>query len=333
MIRFLDSFDHYATAQATRKWTTLSATAISGGSGRRGTAAMGASSSWTLTKQLDNQPTWIIGCAFKCTTYPATYASVIDVRDGATSQVDLGVNAAGFFEVRRAGTTLGTSAALASLNVFLFLELLVTIHNTAGVVTFVLDGVSQIALTSQDTQNTANAYANTIRIGPTSSLGSAFYDDVYMCDGTGSVNNGLMGDCRVDALLPNGDGSNSAWTVSTGTTHSTLVDEASPNDDTDYLSTSTAAARDSHTLTNLAGITSPVIKGIQHSLWARKDDAGTREIKTLLKSGATTVAGATTHTLASTYTYYSQITETDPDTTAPWTEAAINALEAGMENV
>ena len=110
------------------------------------------------------------------------------------------------------------------------------------------------------------------------------------------------------------------------------MDETAPNDDTDYILTSTAGARDTHTLGNLPVITSPTIRGIQHSISARKDDAGTRQIKSCLKSGATTQVHATTHTLSTSYLYYTSIWETNPDTAAAWTTSAIDGLEAGPEN-
>ncbi len=48
------------------------------------------------------------------------------------------------------------------------------------------------------------------------------------------------------ALLPTAEGSNLAWTPSTGTTHFTLVDEAACNGVTDYVSVNTVGTRDSY---------------------------------------------------------------------------------------
>src|SRR5262249_39642583 len=133
-------------------------------------------------------------------------------------------------------------------------------------------------------------------------------------------------------LFPDSEGSNSAWTCSTGTTHFALVDETAPNDDTDYLVTSTAAARDSHNLSALPSMTNPTVYGVQHLLSARKDDAGTRQVQLLVKSGATTSVDAATQTLATNYTYYRRVLTQDPNTSAAWTTTAINVLEAGVEN-
>lgn len=49
-------------------------------------------------------------------------------------------------------------------------------------------------------------------------------------------------------LLPTGEGTNLAWTPSTGTTHYTLVDESSCNGTTDYVSETTVGDRDSYVI-------------------------------------------------------------------------------------
>ena len=341
-LRFIDGFDHYATADLPEKWTSVfGATAIHATNGRRGTGALRIDqySEWaTLT--LDNQATWILGFAIRIAALPTSgSAMIIDWRENASVQCRLDLLASGALVVMRGGTTqIATSPpALMTLNVFHYLELLLTFHGTTGVAALRVNGIEQFNVTGLNTITSANAYANILRLGNQSSgvggtIGTSYIDDLYLCDGTGSANNTFLGDCRVDTLLPNGDGSNSAWTVSTGTTHSTLVDETTPNDDTDYLSTSTAGARDTHTLGNLGAMTSPTVRGVQHSFSARKDDAGTREVKSCLKSGATTQVGTVTHSLTSAYAYYKTIWETDPNTSAAWTTSAIDALEAGMEN-
>jgi len=336
-LRFMDSFDHYATGDLAEKWTSnAGGHTISAGTGRRGTA--GLKGGGGLFKTLDNQATWIIGFAFRPKGAFSGPSTIIRLRDTGVAQIDLSLNTNGTLSILRAGSvalTGGSSTLSLSIDVYYYIEWKVTIADSIAASSCVVrvDGVDWITVaTGQDTQQTTNAFANELAIvnGPTQ---AADFDDLYVLDGTGSApHNNFLGDCRVDALLPNGDGSNSAWTLSTGSTHSTLVDETAPNDDTDYITTSTAAARDSHNFANTPTMTSPTVYGIQHCISARKDDAGTRQIKSLLKSGATTVTGGTTYALASTYTYYQQIYAQDPNTAAAWTTTAIDALEAGVEN-
>jgi hypothetical protein len=55
------------------------------------------------------------------------------------------------------------------------------------------------------------------------------------------------------SILPTADGTYTAWTPKTGVTHYTMVDEATCNGTTDYVSTNTVGARDSY-VTSLASI-------------------------------------------------------------------------------
>ena len=62
--------------------------------------------------------------------------------------------------------------------------------------------------------------------------------------------------------------------------------------------------------------------------YAQNSDTNPGSLGLTLKSGATTNEG-TAQALSSTAAYYRQLYETDPNTTAAWTNIAVNALEAG----
>ena len=332
-LRFMDSFDHYASADLLEKWTAMDSATIVAGGGRRSTAAVSLSQSYYyLHKALDSQPTWIVGFACKITAIDYTSTYLLQIFDGSTMQVYVDVTSGGVVRVvRGGGTTLGTASGTVSLATWFYLELFVTIHPSAGVVQLAINGATVLSLTGQNTQNSANAFADKIGLGASSFSTIYVIDDLYICDGTGSApHNTFLGDCRVDTLLPTADGSNSAWACSTGTAHAALVDDTVPNDDTDYLSSNTASARDTHAMGNLPS-TSVTILGVQHCMSAKKEDAGTCTIKSCLKSGATTEAGATTHALSTSYAFYREVWPTDPHTDAAWTTTAIDAVEAGVE--
>jgi hypothetical protein len=328
------------TGDLTEKWTSQGGlgNSISAGNGRRGTSSMRCTGNSTYTAlSLTNQAIWVVGFALRYGNVPVNGAAgIVNWVDASTIQTELRIETSGRLGVYRGTTKLGETTLVVPTNTFTYIEWYVKHDQTSGEMRVAVNGVLDLTLTSQDTTNTANAFASIMRIGNhgTNSgfnMGNQDFDDLYICDGAGATHTTLLGDCRVDALLPNGDGSNSAWTVSTGTTHSTLVDDAAPNDDTDYLSTATASARESHAVTNLPSMATPLIYGLQHCLSMKKDDAGTRQVKSLLKSGATTQAGATTHTLSTSYVYYRELWTLDPATGAAWDVAAVNALEAGAE--
>jgi hypothetical protein len=70
---------------------------------------------------------------------------------------------------------------------------------------------------------------------------------------------------------------------------------------------------------------------VQLATVARKDDAGGRSLRAVLKSGA--AANGATRVLGTTYALYDDRFEIDPATGATWTKAGIDALEAGMKIV
>jgi hypothetical protein len=74
------------------------------------------------------------------------------------------------------------------------------------------------------------------------------------------------------------------------------------------------------------------VHAVQISWRARKDDAASREVRSKIRSDAATANGAT-RTLTSSYLYYHNVFEDDPDAARPWTGAAVAAIEIGVETV
>jgi hypothetical protein len=96
-----------------------------------------------------------------------------------------------------------------------------------------------------------------------------------------------------------------------------------------YVAASVVGDLDFYTLGNLAAAPLSIF-AVQAKICARKDDAATRAVRTRIRSNRDIANGATVG-LAASYTYLSDIFETDPDTALAWTAAAVNALEVGQE--
>jgi hypothetical protein len=338
---FVDSCDHYSTANITEKWPLSQSVAgnltIQAGQGRRGTnAARSSANASFLGKLFPAAATWIVGMAARWQSAHPNTNPLMDWSDGTTIQAEVHITGVGQVQLRRGdGTVLATSSVGLGFNTYYYIEWFLTVSNTGGVSTIRVDGIPVVSVSSADTQMSANATANRLRLGNLGSivqLGNLDMDDVYVCNGDGPRNTSFLGDCRVDYLPPNGDGTHRAWTPSAGMDHYALVDELAPNADTDYLGSSTTGAQETHTFPALPSMPNPVVKGVQHVANARKDDAGTRIIANMLLSGGTPAVGPTLHALALSYVCYAQLYETDPATGAPWTTTAVNALEAGVHN-
>lgn len=339
-LRFLDGFDHYVTADLTEKWTSsASSPVISASAGRRGGGAMlapNAALQGNVTKTLDAQSTWVVGVAFKYSVATVTARSIITLLDAGTAQASLRFNIDGTLSAMRghsSGTVLGTTTYAVPLGTFVYLEVKVLINNTTGTFEIKVDGSSKLSLSSQDTQNTANSTANQVNIGPDGSVTNATYtwDDLYICDGAGSTNNNFLGDCRVDAYLPNGNGNSSQLVGSDGnsTDNYLLVDESAPNDDTDYVESATVGNKDTYATANMSHTPSSIF-GVQILANAKKDDAGARSLATVTRSAATDYDGAT-QALGTGYLYYYDIREVDPATSAAWTKTNFDAAEFGVK--
>lgn len=337
-LRFIDGFDHYVTADIAKKWTANDFCTINASSGRRGTASMRHSSFGSFLRlTLENQAIWIVGMAFRFTAFPASGVGILVWLDGTTTQVSLRVEPSGLLTVYRSGTSgtlLGTSSTALTVNTYYFLEWYVRIHGTLGEAHVHLNGASLLALTNVNTAQSGNAFASQLRLGnivvtSNAAMGTQDYDDVYVCDGTGSApHNTFLGDCRVDTLLPNAEGATQQWTPSTPGTHYTLVDEAAPNL-TDYVSSFTPTQRELFGMQDLSVVTG-TIYGVQLGLAVQKSDAGGRNITSVIRSGASEALGATAG-VGTSQLYILQMQMTDPATSAAWTEAGVNAAQCGAE--
>ena len=343
MLLFIDSFDHYGgSVQAEQKWSTLSNATYAGGNARTGSQGIQCGASNTagsLSKILGtNESTLIMGSAVRFGSFTPSDAStnILSFLDGVTTQIALRQSSDGLGKLilyRGDGTTqldiTGNNAF--SVDVWCYIEMKVTFDGTSGSVEVRLNG-SEILSFSGDTTQSANNYANVIKIaGYRTQSGAVEFDDFYLCNGSGGVNDDFLGDVRVDCLHPNGNGNTSQLVGNDGnsTDNYLLVDETtSPNSDTDYVQSATVDEKDTYAFDNLVPTTGTVF-GVQINAWARKTDAGARGIKSVARHSATEEDSAAS-TLSTTYSYHRDIRETKPGG-GTWTISDVNGAEFGVK--
>ena len=137
---------------------------------------------------------------------------------------------------------------------------------------------------------------------------------------------------RVVTLRPNADTAQADLTPSAGSAHYALVAEAPDDDgDTTYVEGGTIGHKDLYGYQDLTGAPAAIM-AVQLATVARKDDAGSRSLRAVLKSVATNANGAT-RVLGTTYALYDARFEVDPATGAACTKAGVDALQAGAEVV
>jgi hypothetical protein len=108
-----------------------------------------------------------------------------------------------------------------------------------------------------------------------------------------------------------------------------LVSDAPQTALTTYVYDSTVGHADFYGLSPLSGVTPPSsVIAVTVRSYMQKSDAGFRQAATQLKSGATTVA-APTITLTTGWNWSAANYLNDPNTSAPWTTAAVDAVQFG----
>lgn len=262
-----------------------------------------------------------------------TWAWIRLTGDGnSVLHVDVRWNGANFI-ITRNGTTLGTGTFVPAFNVWYYLELKVTISDTVGVAELRVNGTVDITLTSQDTRNAGSAAAVDyvgFSIGNTTSQ-NLRWCDVYVIDWSTSPNTTYLGDCRVRPYKANAAGSTTQWTPLSSTNVSNVDDATSSDEDTTYNYDSTAGHIDLYAMEDLPD--SATIVAVQHSYRYRKDNAGSRSVRGRIRTNSTEYTGST---ISAADTYVTQVEpprEVNPQTSAGWTTAEVNALETGIELV
>jgi hypothetical protein len=338
MMRFCDSFSHYTTLLQKYGATSGSAS-ISSSNGRFSGDALLLSYSVAhasgVRKTLDQQQTWIIGCAVK----PGTIANGPQVfwsmMDGTSCQLELRVDVNGHLVLTRgaSGTILATGTKVLSGGVWYYIELKAKIASgTSGTYEVHIDGVSEFSSGAANTQSTGNAYADGFQFGRFDDWANVsanpLFSDFYVADTQSGQVTDFLGDVRVQYRAPNGNGNSSQFTGSDGnsTDNYLLVDEHPPNDDTDYVEDSTVGHKDTYTFEDLSS-TSGSVYAVQIGQYAKKTDAGTRKIQSIARLSGTEVNSAD-EVLSASYQYFFDIRETKPGG-GVWTVTDVNNAEFG----
>lgn len=213
---------------------------------------------------------------------------------------------------------------------YIYVELEATISDTVGIANVRINGATTNTLSfTGDTKNGGTS-TNFDAIGLYSAGGGSPFDDVYVCNDQGSLNNTFLGEARVITLAPNGNGTSSQFVGSDADSVNNylLVDDL-PYATSDYVGSPTVGNRDSYTVADLpAGTWS--VKGVQVAAVTQKSDAGAASIKTVLRSGGTNYYGPT-KVLGTAWQTIMDLRETDPATSVAWTAAGVNAAEIGVE--
>lgn len=333
MLLFMDGFDHY-TSQADmllKGWVLPDGRGVgTGPSGRFGRCMLfaGGGGGYAPYAELlvPNSSRLLNGFA-----YMAPQGGVPFVRfyDGATAQVYLAFDGSWKLTAYSGASSWATTFTYAP-STWIYAELRVDFGTgTSGRIVVKVNGQTVLDQASINTAPSGVARGNMVQYYQNGGNNqSASYDDLYLCDGTGTANNDFLGDCRVETLLPSGAGAETQWTPSAGANY-TNVDEVPADGDTTYNKSNTVGQVDTYALPDLASVTG-LIYGVQYLQSVRKDNAGTRLVAPVARIGGADYPGSDTG-LGNSYVYTREIKEKSPATAAAWTISEINAMEYGVK--
>lgn len=357
MFLFCDGFDgHAATADLARKWAHYggSGVAFNSTAGRYGggaavfTTASGLLGTPPLRASFDAAGTarFSLGFSMKVSATPASAAQFLAVHDyrmgtSTTDCASFRLTTSGYISFYRWNDSSATATGALNVcdNAWHWIEIDLYLNNVGGFCVVTVDGTTTTINYSGDTISGSSDpnFLDRVSFLGISSQTMTLDDVVCYDDITGALTGDLrsstnypLGPCRIPLLKPNGAGSSTDLTPSTGSNYQ-CVDEASPNFDTDYVSSSTAGHDDLYTLENTS-ISPTTIYGVVTTTWARYTETGALDIAAKAKSSAATVVGPT-HTVRPAYFGHQTMFPRDPNTSAAWGTAGIDAAEFGFELV
>ncbi len=206
---FWDGFDKYGPLYAAplnstmgSEWTTVPQNGMFVAGRFAGSLALQISYGSTASRSLPaNYPRLIGGIALQPNL---SNNSGVQFADAGTNQCSLGFNSQGklvLWQGGLGGTQVAISPSAVTANSWHYVEWDLTFA-ASGAYTVWLDGV-QVFTGTGNLKNSGNASANTVLLNGN----ICNFDDMYLFDSTGSVNNAVRGDSRVETLFPTADAS------------------------------------------------------------------------------------------------------------------------------
>jgi hypothetical protein len=327
---FMDGFEgNDATNAGASKWNSGSASSTT--SPVRFAFTSSRASTGTLTKTIPATSKLTVGFAF-CDNNASGGGqfSCLSLASNAGASTQLHMEYAGSTGLMKVylgsstTTLLGTTATAIPQHVnWGYVEIQATLSATVGTVKVRINGgpTNEINFTG-NTEAAAFATFDTVVF-----QNSFVFDDIYLADGTGTVNNDFLGNVRVIPLVPAGVGAHAQFTPSTGSNWSCV--DALPIQNTTHVSAASGSGdEDAYALSTLPYNPASVV-GVQTNMSALQS-GGTVTGKNLLHVGSSDFVGAAHSVSQSGQLWFGDVWDKNPSSNAAWTYADIGSLQSGV---
>lgn len=287
---------------------------------------------------LSSQDDWIVGLRFY-TDYNYYRAfliesPILEFRNCVNGGL-LGVSpvSAGYLRVRNgAGTVLANVSRNLTTRVWHYLEVKVKFHATTGSFEVRLNGETVASGSNVNTVGTATQTRPTmLYLGNAGDAVKTRVDDIYICDDQGATHNDFLGDITIRRLSTSGAGNSTQFTPSIAMANWLLVrDLTGTDDDTTYVQSDTATEKDTYAFTDISDDPAS-FKAVAVNSYCKKSDAGSRNFVHVARSSTTETDSSVIYPAAAQYRYLQSLYTVDPNTSAAWTKAGLNAAEFGFK--
>ena len=243
--------------------------------------------------------------------------------DGSTQQLSIGRSSNGDLYLYRGATIIATAYGVLSAGIWNYIQFRAVIDPSSGVGIVRVNNVEKINF-SGNTRNTANNQVTDWRIHTVYTSDAFAHIVSYSDSGSWPLN-----ECRYMVGDPDAAG-NSAQFTPLSSTNVSNVDEQQPDGDTTYNSSTTPGNKDTFG-TDMNVPSGKTVHLTMEDAWAKKTDAGARDLRTVVRSGGTDYESSS-FALSSGYILYRNIRTVDPNTSSAWTPSGVNAAEVGYKD-
>jgi len=327
----LETFNHLVNGN--EKYTTEhgSLVSISSTYSRRHTRSIKCYSGYYCQFPITSSDTGVVGFAVYADAALPSAVPFVQFYKGATLTFELKLAKTGSIYFLRGSTFIIGAPSTLRLKTWHYVEIKWNCVNSIGANTFQLRVDGELILnvpTSTDCQNASTSGVDKINIQGPCTYG--YFNDVYICDLTGSQWNDFQGDISIDVLYPDGNGTTNDFTGSDAdsTDNYLHVDDATPDDDSTYSESSTVTDVDLYDFDNSE--TPDTVLAVAVDCFCKMDDAGPKSGKIIAYINSSTYEGDT-FSLTTGYVYETQLWELNPDDSAAWVAADIDGAEFGVK--
>ena len=301
--QFWDGFDHYDSSH--ELWDAVNGTFSYSSTYARFAAPSGllgqgmrcntSGAAYKTKNMLSNQQIVIFG--FAVYLPQLGNGGLMLFKDGGSVQADLSITSAGQFAIYRGnGATLQATSGPGAISVgWHWLDIEIDIHSSVGSITIYVDQpagsvAAAFNATGLNLQTSGNNYMNSFQLGDLNNVfGGLQLDDFHCIDTSPTAPNTILGDSRIYTKVGSGAGYTTNWTPNGAAANWQCVDDAIPDDDTTYVSSSTATQLDAYAPPS-AGLTIAP-NGLVRRSRIRKDDASAHTFQNGIRSSGTNSYG------------------------------------------